>query len=70
MLFSGPAGRSLPADRRGVGTNIGDGDVRTGGHWPVDQTAGLLVAASLLTVFYSVGIAALRREQDEELVAA
>jgi phosphohistidine swiveling domain-containing protein len=39
--------------------------VRTGGHWPVDQTAGLLIAASLLTVFYSYGIAALRRERDE-----
>jgi hypothetical protein len=37
--------------------------------WVVDQTAGLLIAASLLTVFYSVGIAAVRRERDEELPA-
>jgi phosphohistidine swiveling domain-containing protein len=29
--------------------------VRTGGHWPMDQLAGLLIAASLLTVVYSVG---------------
>jgi membrane-associated phospholipid phosphatase len=36
--------------------------VRTGGHWPVDQTAGLLIAASLLTVFYSVGIRAIRNQ--------
>ena len=27
--------------------------VRTGGHWPIDQVAGLLIAISLLTVVYS-----------------
>jgi hypothetical protein len=27
--------------------------VRTGGHWPIDQLAGLLIAASLLTIVYS-----------------
>lgn len=27
--------------------------VRTGGHWPIDQLAGLLIAISLLTVVYS-----------------
>ena len=29
--------------------------VRTGGHWPIDQVAGLLIAISLLTVVYSSG---------------
>jgi membrane-associated phospholipid phosphatase len=36
--------------------------IRTGGHWPIDQTAGLLIAASLLTVVYSVGLDAIRHE--------
>lgn len=27
--------------------------VRTGGHWPIDQVAGLLIAISLLTIVYS-----------------
>ena len=35
-------------------------DTRTGAHWPIDQTAGLLTAACLLTVLYSVGLVALR----------
>ena len=37
--------------------------VRTGGRWPVDQTAGLLIAASLLTVFYSAGLGAIREQE-------
>ena len=36
--------------------------IRTGGHWPVDQTAGLLIAACLLTILYSVGLNAIRHE--------
>jgi len=36
--------------------------IRTGGHWPIDQTAGLLIAASLLIVVYSVGLDAIRHE--------
>ena len=36
--------------------------IRTGGHWPIDQTAGLLIAACLLTVVYSVGLNAIRHE--------
>lgn len=28
--------------------------IRTGGHWPIDQLAGLLIAASLLVVVYSL----------------
>ena len=36
--------------------------IRTGGHWPIDQTAGLLIAACLLTILYSVGLDAIRHE--------
>jgi membrane-associated phospholipid phosphatase len=36
--------------------------IRTGGHWPIDQTAGLFVAACLLTIVYSVGLDAIRHE--------
>lgn len=35
---------------------------RVGAHWPVDQIAGLAIAACLLIVVYSVGIAALRED--------
>jgi membrane-associated phospholipid phosphatase len=36
--------------------------IRTGGHWPIDQVAGLLIAACLLTILYSVGLHAIRHE--------
>lgn len=36
--------------------------IRTGGHWPIDQTAGLLISACLLTLLYSVGLDAIRHE--------
>jgi pyruvate,water dikinase len=36
--------------------------IRTGGHWPIDQTAGLLIAACLLTILYSVALDAIRHE--------
>jgi pyruvate,water dikinase len=36
--------------------------VRSGGHWPVDQAAGLLIAVSLLIVVYSVGLDTVRHE--------
>jgi hypothetical protein len=36
--------------------------IRTGGHWPIDQGAGLLIAASLLTIVYSVGLNAIQHE--------
>jgi len=36
--------------------------IRTGGHWPIDQTAGLLIAATLLTILYSVGLNAIQHE--------
>jgi phosphohistidine swiveling domain-containing protein len=36
--------------------------IRTGGHWPIDQTAGLLIAACLLTVLYSVVLDVTRHE--------
>lgn len=35
---------------------------RVGAHWPIDQVAGLLIAACLLTVVYSVGIDAIRND--------
>ena len=39
--------------------------VRTGGHWPIDQIAGLLIAVSLLTVVYSA--ASRSREHDTDV---
>jgi membrane-associated phospholipid phosphatase len=36
--------------------------IRTGGHWPIDQTAGMLIAACLLIIIYSVGLDAIRHE--------
>ena len=43
--------------------------IRTGGHWPIDQTAGLLVGACLLTILYSVGVDAIRHESGRTLAA-
>jgi len=42
------------------------GSPRRRGSRTVDQSAGLLIAASLLTVFYSVGIHAIRNERHEQ----
>ena len=39
--------------------------IRTGGHWPIDQVAGLLIAACLLTIVYSVGLDAIRHRPED-----
>lgn len=40
--------------------------VRTGGHWPIDQVAGLLIAAALLTVVYSAARRELQHDSCED----
>ncbi|MEM7285713.1 MAG: PEP/pyruvate-binding domain-containing protein [Actinomycetota bacterium] len=55
------AGRVTAVLAAGVWVVAWADTVRTGGHWPIDQVAGLLIALSLLTVVYS---AANRERQD------
>jgi len=38
--------------------------IRIGDHWPIDQAAGLMIAASLLIVFYCVVLDYVREERD------
>ncbi|MGI9624894.1 MAG: phosphatase PAP2 family protein, partial [Acidimicrobiales bacterium] len=40
--------------------------VRTGGHWPTDQVAGVLIAVALLTVVYSAASRDLQHEACED----
>lgn len=47
------AGRVTAVAAAGIWFVAWTDTVRTGGHWPIDQLAGLLIAVSLLTVVYS-----------------